>query len=224
MALMIDQGSSAASGNIVKIDCKSRMVKYRTEGEDGEIEVEPATFAGIIDLPNIEIGYVRFSPFDKRTAPHKLISTGKVRPVTKPDDTRDDKGRPVWRGGFSVNVKLPKSMGGGVHDMTSSTMLLGQAVDALHDLFLAAPESAQGKLPVVRISNWEPIKTKNQDGGTNTNYKPIFAISSWVDRPGDMPETEGKALVAATAADDFDTAASPAPATKPEFDDDEIPF
>lgn len=172
---------SESNQNIVKIDCKARVIKVRREGVDGEQEYEWGAFKAIFDMPNIMVGYVRFGPFVTKLVRHGEIAEGKAAMPDRPDNSTDENGRMAWRSGFSLHVKLGKSIGGGAFDLTSSTGLLCQAMDALHDDFLAAPQHNEGKLPVVVIKAHEAIKTQ---GGTN--YKPILAIDSWAPRPADL--------------------------------------
>lgn len=172
MALGIMGGGGSASA--VKYDAKARVIKVGSEQGDAEHEV--GDFAGIFDFPNVQVGWLCFNPFDDgNLVPKSEIDAGKARFPKRPGDG--------YRSGFRVMVKLSKPLGGEVKEFMSSAMVTCQAVDDLHDLYLAAPESAQGKLPVVRISGTEAIKTQH-----GTNYKPRFAISSWVDRPEDLPE------------------------------------
>jgi hypothetical protein len=54
-------------------------------------------------------------------------------------------------------------------------------MDALHDAYSSASESKSGKLPIVKIAGVSPIKS-----GQSTNYRPVFAIIGWVDRPASL--------------------------------------
>jgi hypothetical protein len=64
-------------------------------------------------------------------------------------------------------------------------------MDALHDAYSNAAEAKAGKLPIVKITEVQPVKS-----GQATNYKPTFAIVNWIDRPAAL---NGGAKPAATA-------------------------
>ena len=98
--------------------------------------------------------------------------------------------------GFEIDLILNKDAGGGpARILSSAAGCVIEAMDALHDAYSTAPEAKADKVPVVKISNVQPIKA-----GQSTNYKPTFAIVAWIDRP--------QALTVAPSA-------SPAPASAP---------
>ena len=54
-------------------------------------------------------------------------------------------------------------------------------MNQLHDAYMAAPEQAAGKLPVVRCASVLPVTSKH-----GTNYQPVFQIVQWVDVPAEL--------------------------------------
>jgi len=66
------------------------------------------------------------------------------------------------------------------------------AVDELHTAFLIAKEAAQGKLPVVKLVGTVAVKNAQ-----STNYAPRFEITTWIDRPADLPLGNGHAAPSA---------------------------
>ena len=122
----------------------------------------------VIDLDNIETGWMLFAAGvapDIRTV---LIGQD-VGP--RPSDKH--------KMGFRVMVKLGPSCGNDVREFTASAASVIDAMNTLHDAFLAGRE--EGKLPVVKIAKVVAEKTKH-----GTNYAPVFEIVSWVPRPKDL--------------------------------------
>jgi hypothetical protein len=62
-------------------------------------------------------------------------------------------------------------------------------MNGLYDAWLAAPEAAQGKLPVVRCAGVLPVTGKH-----GVNYAPVLEIVAWVDRPAQLGEVTAKAM------------------------------
>src|SRR5690606_30386892 len=137
-----------------------------------------------MDLENIEVGWINF----ETTPEFRLVPLGQPLPP-KPGDK--------FRQGFRTRIKLAKSIGGDVREFSHTAKAVLGAVDALHDAYVAAPESRAGKLPVVKLAGTTPIKTKTPQG-TTTNYAPVLEIVQWIDRPEDMALSE-KAEPAQTA-------------------------
>jgi hypothetical protein len=91
------------------------------------------------------------------------------------------------------------------------------AINDLHTQFEAAPEAAEGKVPVVELSGSTPVTTKGPQG-SSTNYSPVFKIVAWADRPAELGERTVPAPVKQIA---------PAPASTPQASkelEDAIPF
>ena len=164
--------SSSGKSNSVRYDAKARVVKVGRES--GDTEYETSQFGGIFDFPNTEVGWVSFQPFDdSHLVRHADVAAGKVKFPKRPGDG--------YRSGFRIRVKLAKALGGEVKEFMSAAMVTCQGIDELHDAYLAATESQEGKLPVVVIASTEAIKGKE-----GTNYRPKFAIQRWVERPADL--------------------------------------
>jgi hypothetical protein len=75
----------------------------------------------------------------------------------------------------------------GVRVWSTNAKCVLTAIDELYVAYKAAPESAQGKLPVVQMTDVLPVKTNGKDATgkpvSSTNYAPVFKILQWVDRP-----------------------------------------
>jgi hypothetical protein len=186
MALGLSTGGSSG-GEIqpyVSYDAKAgRLFRIdRSQGSDGiwqadKVEITQ-TAQMAMDLAHIRVGWIHYSA---QGPVRRLVTLGKEPIPPRPDD-KDAMGKPAFKQGFEVQLLLDKASGGGVpRVLGSSAACVIEAMDALHDAYSAAPESKAGKLPVVKIATVTPIKS-----GQATNYKPTFAIVSWVDRPAAM--------------------------------------
>jgi hypothetical protein len=181
---------------IVKFDARAgRFFRVdRSQDSSGtwvknDVEIRNPSF--VIDFETIEVGWISFAG---GMPDFKLVSLGQQLPVRP--DVKDDKGQPAYKQGFKARIKLAKSSGGDVREFShTAKAVLGQ-IDALHTQYVNAPESKQGKLPILTMTDTVAVKT-----GQSTNYAPVLEITGWVDRPDDLP------LKAAPVA------AAPAPAT-----------
>lgn len=181
MALGFPQSSQGGGEfkQIIKYDAKAgRMFRVdRVQGANGfesrPIEItQTAMF--IADMANIRVGWIFYSA----QGPLKvLVPAGAPYPL-RPEGM-DDKGRPAYKAAFELDVMLHKDSGGGdPREFSSSAGCVRVAMEELHNTFIAAPESKQHKLPVVRL-----VTTVPTPAGTSTNYAPVFEIVAWVDRP-----------------------------------------
>ena len=150
----------------------------RAQGSDGrwettmlDITVPPPQF--LMDLAQIEVGWLSYTG----GAPDlRMVAFGTPLP---PQPSKDH------RQGFRVRVYAPKLLNG-LREFASSAKVVIAAMDALHSAYEAAPEHAQGLLPVVSLSGTAPVSSKTPQG-TTTNYAPVFRIEKWVPRPADLP-------------------------------------
>ncbi len=201
MALYMQGAGGSATA--IKYNAQSRVVTVGSEDSDSK-EYEPTQFVVIMDFPGIRVGWISFSPFDdSNLVAVSSLDNGVARYPKRPGDS--------YKSGFKIDCKLAKSLGGEVKDFMSVSMLVCQAIDTLHDTYLASPERATGKLPVVKIVKTEGVKSEH-----GVNYKPIFEIISWVKRPAD--------LVAVTVAGNSQAVVETKREEADEFTDDEIPF
>lgn len=184
MGLGLSNGGSSEGGGIkpyIAFDAKAgRMFRIdRAQGGDGmwqtdKVEIT-STVQMVVDLPNIRVGWINYT---SQGPVRKLVTLGKEPIPPRPDD-KNLEGKPAFKQAFEVEILLDKASGGGVARVFgSSAACVIEAVDALHDAFGVASEGKAGKLPIVKIASVQPVKS-----GQSTNYKPVFAIAGWVDRP-----------------------------------------
>jgi hypothetical protein len=105
---------------------------------------------------------------------------------------------PEHKQGFRVRVYAPQLLGG-VREFASSAKVVIAAMDVLHSAFEAAPERAEGLVPVVTLASTTAVTTRTLQG-SSTNYAPVFRIEKWVPRPTEMELTAAGAGAGAGAA------------------------
>lgn len=186
MALGLTSGGG--SGDIkpfVKYDARAgrlfRVDRSQTSGGQWETEevdiTRDATF--IADLANIRVGWVNYTT---QGPIRRFVILGKEAIPPRPDD-KTTEGKPAFKQGFEFTILLSKAFGGAPpREFGSSAGCVIEAVDALHDAYSIAPEAKAGQLPVVKLVNTIGVKS-----GQSTNYKPIFEIIGWKDRPAELP-------------------------------------
>lgn len=219
MALGLTTGGS--NGDIkpfIKYDARAgRMFRVdRQQNGDGSYSsadndiTNGCTF--IADMANIKVGWVHYSA---QGPVKRLVVLGQGPIPARPEDKGPD-GKPVFKQGFEITVLLSKGCGGGpAREFGSAAGCVIQAVDLLHDAFTAAPESKEGKLPIVAMSNTTAVKS-----GQSTNYQPTFQITGWVDRPEALAGSKAPAAQPQAAAHAPQPAPQPAPQMAPAGADD----
>jgi hypothetical protein len=90
-----------------------------------------------------------------------------------------------FKEGIRILVKMDASLGGNVRELMSTAVALWNAMDALHDAYLAGTRQHLGALPVVDLDRVTETRTS---GGASV--APIFKIVGWIPRPPDLPLTE----------------------------------
>ena len=153
-------------------------------------------FQAVFDLENLQRGWIRFP---KGAAPDVTLVPAGEDPGDPPSDDHKE--------GVRVILKMADSLGGDVRELMSTARGLWNAVDTLHDRYLAAAASHPGELPVVTLGNVREVKT-----GAGTTFVPVFNIVDWVPRP---PELTGDPRDRNKAQRELPLAAKAAPAAPP---------
>jgi hypothetical protein len=176
--------------NTISGDCVIVSSEKNASGdyEKKEVEVKfPAKFA--MDFANLEVGWLAFKP----TGPSfHLVKIGERMPA-KPDDEHKQ--------GFRLKL-WSKQYGLSAFSATSRT--ISEALDVLHDQYLRGEKEHAGKVPVIEITGTEKVQVKTQQG-LKAFKKPVWSISSWIDRPAELSEAAPVAepAHAADTSDDF---------------------
>jgi len=163
--------------------------RWYTKKDGAEVEVQNPVF--VADFANAKKAWMHFM---EGQAPNVVYFDDLTTQVPQPT--------PNHKLGVSVNL-FSKSSFGGVVKLESNSINTCKALDGLFTLYNNAPESKQGKLPVVKVTGANPIK-----GNYGTNYEPAFAIEKWVDRPAEFDEvaqstSSAPAQASAPAASEF---------------------
>lgn len=175
----------------VKFD--ARAGRWFTKFNGSDVDITDG-FAGVFDFSQVEVGWMIFA---SGVAPAYVTQDISLGLPQKPQGGD-------WKQGFKINIALPSSIaGGGARELSSTARAVIQVIDKLHTEFTEAPESAQGKLPVLKMQGTTMVETSGPKGVTR-NYAPNLVISGWVDRPATLPKK-------GTAA----PAQAPAPAAAP---------
>lgn len=136
-------------------------------------------FQAVMDLDAIEVGWALLA---SGVAPSwSMVPLGQALPP-KPSDQHKQC--------FRLMLKLGKTVGGDAREFASQAKVVIGAMDELHTLFVAGKAANPGKLPVVALTGTLPVVSTGK-GQSSTNYKPVFAIVAWIDRP---PELGGAAV------------------------------
>lgn len=165
--------------------------RWYTKLVDGGELTEVTDMSAVFDFSRLQTGWFLF---EAGSAPDKQIDAALGQSGHKPSE--------FHKRGFQLLVFSSKNLGG-VREFSSTAGVVIDAMNLLHDAYMAAPEREQGKLPVVRCTGVQPVTSKH-----GTNYQPVMAIAAWVDPPEELANTKPEALHAAPRP----AAAAPAPA------------
>lgn len=171
----------------VSYNAKAGRWYTKNDGKD-EPMFEVIDMTAVFDMPGLETGWFKFS---SGVAPEKVMDPSLAEAAPNPGTD--------FKRGFQIDLYSEKNLMG-LREFSSTAGIVIEAMNNLYDLWMAAPENASGKLPVVRCSGVLPISNKH-----GTNYQPTFEIVGWTDRPA--------ALAGSGASPP--PAAAPAPAAPP---------
>jgi hypothetical protein len=139
---------------------------YIKEGQK-DVEIVNPTF--VADLYNLATGWFKFQ---EGSAPSRIMDPNILTAAPAPED----KG---YKRGFILKLMLDGR--DGVFELSSTSGLVRKAIDSLLDDFERGYHQHYGELPVVVVKGVEPKK-----GMHGVNYRPVFAISCWVERPDEL--------------------------------------
>ncbi len=151
--------------------CKfnAKADKWFVRGADGEDrEIQRPTF--VADFDNIKTGWVRFL---EGQAPDWVLDPSLDRPAPLPGEG--------FKRGFMLMAFSQKFFGGAA-EFASASIHLSNAIKDLYKQYEMGRSTNPNKLPVVQCVGSQPMKDRH-----GTNYRPIFTIVDWVDRPDDLP-------------------------------------
>ena len=144
--------------------------------KNGDEEIEVQDFKVLCDLENLQVGWLAWVPTtDGKNRPDFQPYPKLDQPTAKPGDSYEIATR--------FNMSFPKKTEIGVREWTCKSNIGKDAVQELFNAFMSAKDDNKGKVPVVHCKG---TKAEKNYHGT-TNYKPIFEITGWKDRPDELP-------------------------------------
>jgi hypothetical protein len=160
-----------------KWDAKAgRFYVFNREQVDGQWTTVKADvtedFAAIFDLENVETGYIRFP---EKAAPEAVLAPAAEDRDLGPPPSKDHKQ------GVRIICRIADDPAG-PREILSTSAAFWNAIDTLHDDYLAGLADHPGQLPVAVLASVQVTETTN-----GTSAQPVFEIIEWVKRPVDMP-------------------------------------
>lgn len=188
MPLMPTNSSDGDFTVYLKYNAKAGRWYTKDDKPEAE-EYEVQNLTAVFDLANVKTGWFLFAA---GVAPIKHFDPSLSEAAPKPGEG--------FKRGFEMLVFSEKNIGG-VREFASTAGAVIESINTIYDAYLAAPESAQGKLPVVKCTGVVPVTGKH-----GTNYSPTLEIVQWIDRPAQLNGATNAPAAAKPAA------AKPAPA------------
>src|SRR5690554_5250705 len=156
------------------------LPSIRINGKDGGIE--RSTWDGtnrgleviddlvaLFDFATLKVGWVEFTD---RGPDKRLVAIG---------DPLPDRPSEKHKQGVQLVVLLPGGLG--CHEICTTAIGVVAALETVYEGTIAAPEWAQEKVPVVRLTEFIREKTKHGNRAV-----PVFEILDWKDRPKELDE------------------------------------
>jgi hypothetical protein len=176
-------------GRIGKFYLSDRVLE-NGEWQTEQKNIEHDDFRAVFDLDNLQIGWINFP-----------TGSGPDVKLVRAEHDYGDKPTAKHKEGIRLLVQMDDQLSGDVRELMSTANGLWNAIDTLHDGYLADRDKYPGKLPIVVVSGM--LETGS---GTSKSYEPVFTISEWVPRPASLPlegipvsETKKKPAVAAAS-------------------------
>jgi hypothetical protein len=167
---------------------------YTKEDKPDAAQFEVTDMTAVFDMDNLQTGWFLFAP---GVAPVKTFDPSLSQAAPSPGEG--------FKRGFQIDVFSSKNLLG-VREFSATAGIVIDAMNDLHDHWLAGKDANAGKLPVVKCVGVTPVTNKH-----GTNYKPQLEIVAWVDRPAELAGAPAKPAPAAQAAAPPPAAAQHAP-------------
>lgn len=211
LPLLTYNAKSGRFSTVEKVEQNGAWVKQ-------ENELAEADCVFVLDFPTARKGWLLFkqgmAPVKKLVPYDTPLADFPTRPVG--DWGTDSQGKPILpRAGFVLNALTKDNK---KREFASNARACIDGVSPVDKAYQAAPERAQGLLPVVKLVRTAKV-------GKNGNYQPELAIIKWVPRPAALGDAPSMGVTMAPSAPPA-PAPQPAPAAAPGrvLVDDEVPF
>jgi hypothetical protein len=193
-------------GKVVFEDRVYSSVTHSWETQQRNIDTDK--FRAIIDLPNLEVGWIAY--LKGVGLDTHLVRIGQDygdRPIDKHDE------------GLRLLIKADASLGAEVRELISTARNLWNAFDALHDQFLLQAPQHPGCLP-----NCDIVDLRQEKVRDGTILCPVPGIVGWMSRPP-LPASGIPLLKRSKKSDSSDAGSNgyTRPTAKDQLND-EIPF
>lgn len=196
MAFMANPTSGGEGSFKVYVKYNAKAGRWYTKKDEKDApEFEVTNMTAIFDMDNLRTGWFLFAA---GTAPVKQYDPSLTEAAAKPGDG--------FKKGFELDLYSEANLLG-VREFASTAGVVIEAMNELHDNWLATKDANPGKLPVVKCAGVHAVV-----GSHGTNYKPQLEIVAWADRPAEL---SGKAPPAATQQAAPPAASAPAQHTPP---------
>lgn len=170
MGLNISNGGGEDFKPYVKYNAKAG--RWYVKKDEGEVEVQNPTF--VADFDNIKTGWMYFAA---GVAPSIVYDPSLKEAAAKPSENH--------KRGFELEV-FSQNAFGGVVVFSSTSGIVGGAVNEIFEQYEKDKGANAGNLPVVQCTGVTP-----EVGKHGTNYKPTLVIAKWVPRPADFGAPTG---------------------------------
>lgn len=184
MGLNISTGGGEDFAPYVKYNAKAG--RWYLKKDEGEVEVINPAF--VADFDNIKTGWFHFAA---GLVPSIVYDPDLSTPAAKPSENH--------KKGFELQV-FSQNTFGGVAVFSSTSGIVGGAINEIYEQFLKDKAANQSALPVVQCTG-----VTAEVGKHGTNYKPVLTISKWIPKPVEFGGTSAQATQQAPAS------AAPAP-------------
>lgn len=165
MGFMTSSATGADFKVFISFNAKAGRWYTKRDGQD-EPQFEVTDMTAVFDMPGLQTGWFKFAA---NVAPEKVMDPSFSEAASNPGQD--------FKRGFQLDLYSEMNLLG-LREFSSTAGIVIEAMNSLYDLWLAAPETATGKLPVVRCVGVQPVTNKH-----GTNYQPKFEIVGWTDRP-----------------------------------------
>lgn len=165
MGFMTPSATGADFKTYVAFNAKAGRWYTKDDGKDEPL-FEVTDMTAVFDMPGLQTGWFKFT---SGVAPEKVMDPSFSAAAPNPGQD--------FKRGFQLDLYSEKNLHG-LREFSSTAGIVIEAMNQLYDLWVAAPETATGKYPVVRCVGVTPVTNKH-----GTNYQPKFEIVGWTDRP-----------------------------------------
>jgi hypothetical protein len=151
---------------------EDRVYHERDGWNNEQRPIENDKFRAVFDMANVQTGWIAY-----------LKGEGLNTKLTPLGQDYDERPSDKHKEGLRLLMKLDASLGGEVRELISTWLSVWNAIDALHNEYLAGGAEHPDMLPAVDIADVH--EGKDKEG--KPFFSPVFKIAGWVPRPPELP-------------------------------------